>query len=184
MKRAFVFGGLTNQWLSPEADCTPIWIKFSYSSAYRVFCGPSYDVLLCGINYPYLLENGNAKPLKQLDSVYVKTMGCCADFIICACSEGKLLILRLSEIDNFTVDSTIVDYMNGLQVTHISVSNEDTFLLVNIDSDESTGKYYLLPEYLPFYQPINIVLAHIKNIPIDSTPHFVHMDQTMDSLNL
>lgn len=184
MKRAFIFGDLIKHWIDRGDDYTPIWIKFPYGSAFRAHCGPTYNVLCCGINYPYILKNFIPKRLRQLDSVNITSMECSADFIVCACSDGKLLNIPLRDIDNFTVESTIVDYMNDLFVTHISMSKEDAFLLVNIDSIESKEKYNLLPEHVPFYQPLNIVLAHVENIPIHSTPHFLLTDQTIDSLNL
>lgn len=176
-KRAFLFGNLIDNY-------TPIWVKFAFSSGYRAYCGPTYDILCCGINIPYFLTNLNPKRLRQLDSVNVTSMGCSADFIVCACDDGKLLTIPLHQMDHFTVESTTIEHMNDINVTHISVSNEDVFLLVNIDSVESNEKYHLLPEYVPFYQPLDIVLAHIKNMPDDTTPHFLRIDQTFASLQL
>lgn len=182
VKRAFIFGDLAHQWVDGGNDCTPVWMKFPHGSAYRAFCGPKYYVLFCGINYPYLFHNDKLRPLDQLDRVNVIKMACSANFIVCACSDGKLMIIRESEMENFTIESTVVDYMNNLHITHISVSNEDIFLLA--DSIGSEATLSALPEYVPFDQPINVVLSHIENIPKDSNPHFLRIDQRIDSLNL
>lgn len=179
-KKAFIFGDLAHQWIDTGEQSTPVWMKIRCGSAYRAFCGPTYDVIFCGINYPYLSQNGSVQPLEKLDRVFVSSMACSQDSIVCACSDGKLLIICQSELNNFTIESTVV--MDNLHITHISVSNDDIFLLA--DSTESERTLTALPEYAPFDQPLNIVLSHIKNIPADSIPHFLRMDQTFDSMNL
>lgn len=94
-KRAFVFGS-SHQ----GDDHAPRLIESPYG-AYRAYGGPNYDVLCCGINYPYFVRDLSPKPMQQLDKVNVTSMGCGADFIVCACSGGKLLIIPLRDMDNF-----------------------------------------------------------------------------------
>lgn len=180
-KRAFIFGDLIER----GDDYSPVWLKFAYGSAYRAYCGPTYSVLCCGINFPYYVDSLKPKPLQQLNSVNVTSIGCAADFVVCACSDRKLLIIPLRDLDNFTVQSTVVEEMNDFHITHISVCNEDVYVLIDIDSIENHEKFQALPKYVPFHQPLDFVLAHIKNMPSDTEPpHFLRTDLTFDSLQM
>lgn len=133
------------------------------------------------MNEPYFLGNGLAKPmpLRQLRDSFVNCMDCSSESIICGCDDRRILTLRLSGVD----DCSVVDQINDLDVTHISMSDEFTFCLVNVDDSTSREMFFQQPEYMPHHQSLNFVLTYIKNIPSDTTPHFLRTD-SLDSLNL
>lgn len=54
-------------------------------------------------------------------------LGCAADFVVWACSDGKLTCIALCDLPNFFVDSTTFEHMNGFQMVLNSSDSIDPF---------------------------------------------------------
>lgn len=166
-------------------DWTPHSIRGDehiFGGAHRAFCGPKYSIVFCGINYPMFLGNDqmHPMPLQQLDNFNVSCMDCFGDSIVFASTDKKLLTLRLNEMDNF---STVQD-IDNLKITQISISNDDSFYLVDVDCISCRQKYDLHPKYMPLDHTLKFVLSYIEHMPNDRVPHFLRTEQTFKMLQL
>lgn len=92
----------------------PRWIRpltNAFGCANRVFSGPDYNVVFCGLNFPFFFGKNNTfpVPIDKLDGVNVKNMMCLRETILCTDSDGNLLALSPNEVHNADSPNVYVD---------------------------------------------------------------------------